>query len=118
VLSFQCFGSVKNIATKIRRWADFADRPVLLADAAAHVCAHDDVCWPPSADRLQDTDHYGQVMEALWAIPQCVGYHLCGAYLKNNARKYGFRDRANYQINETVEGIRTVNTEMQRRQKP
>jgi hypothetical protein len=58
------------------------------------------------------------VMEALWAIPQCVGYHLCGAYLKNNARKYGFRDRANYQINETVEGIRTVNSEMQRRQKP
>ena len=51
-------------------------------------------------------------------IPQCVGYHLCGAYLKNNARKYGLRDRANNQINETVAGIRAVNTEMQRRQNP
>jgi hypothetical protein len=25
-------------------------------------------------------------------MPECVGYHLCGAYLKNNARKRGFRD--------------------------
>ena len=52
-----------------------------------------------------------------WEIPQSVGYHLCGAYLKNNARRYGLRDRANKQINETVAGIRAVNTEMQRRQK-
>ena len=56
-------------------------------------------------------------MDALWDIAQCVGYHLCGAYLKNNARRYGLRDRANNQINETVAGIRAVNTEMQRRQK-
>ena len=118
VLSFQCFGAVENIATKMGGWADFADRPVLLADAAGHICAHDDTSWPPSADRLQDTDHYAQVMDALWDIPQCVGYHLCGAYLKNNARKYGFRDQANNQIDETVAGIRAVNTEMQRRQNP
>ena len=70
----------------------------------------------PAADRLHDADHYRQVMDALWDIPQCVGYHLCGAYIKNNARKYGFRDHKNNQINETVAGIRAVNTEMQRRQ--
>ena len=28
-------------------------------------------------------------------LPSCVGYHLCGAYLKNNARRYGFRDARN-----------------------
>ncbi len=45
-----------------------------------------------------------------------VWNRLCGAYIKNAARKYGFRDHANNQINETVAGIRTVNIEMQRRQ--
>ena len=116
VLSFQCFGTVENIATKMRHWADFADKPVLLADAAGHIRSHGDTSWPPTADRLHDTEHYHQVMDALWDIPQCVGYHLCGAYIKNNARRYGFRNHANNQINETVAGIRAVNTEMQRRQ--
>ena len=116
VLSFQCFGRVGNIATKMQRWAGFADKPILLADAAGHIRAHGDTKWPPTADRLHDTDHYRQVMDALWDIPQCVGYHLCGAYIKNNARKYGFRDHANNQINETVAGVRAVNAEMQRRQ--
>ena len=118
VFSFQCFGTVENIATKMRCWADFADQPVLLADAAGHIRAHGDTSWPPTADRLHDTDHYRQVMDALWDIPQCVGYHLCGAYLKNNARRCGFRERANNQINEMVAGIRAVNTEMHRRQNP
>lgn len=115
VLSFQCFGPVENIATKMRRWADFAGRPVLLADAAGHVRAHGDKGWPPSADRTHDTGHYRRVMDALWEIPQCVGYHLCGAYLRNNARRCGFRDRANSPISETVDGIRAVNAEMLRR---
>ncbi|MDE0682368.1 MAG: hypothetical protein OXI63_05580, partial [Candidatus Poribacteria bacterium] len=106
----------ENIATKMRRWADFADKPVLLADAAGHIRAHGDTRWPPTADRLHDADHYRQVMDALWDIPQCVGYHLCGAYIKNNARRSGFRDHVNNQIDETVAGICAVNTEMQRRQ--
>ena len=81
VLSFQCFGTVENIATKMQHWADFADKPVLLADAAGHIRAHGDTNWPPKADRLHDTDHYRQVMDTLWDIPQSVGYHLCGAYI-------------------------------------
>ena len=50
-------------------------------------------------------------MEALWQIPQCVGYHLCGAYIQNHARRYGFRDRTNAVIPETVEAIRAVNAD-------
>ena len=118
VLSFQCFGTVGNIVTKMQHWVGFADRPVLLADAAGFMRAHGDTSWPSTADRLHDIDHYHQVMDTLWDIPQCVGYHLCGAYIRNNARKYGFRDPANNQINETVAGIRAINTEMQQRQNP
>lgn len=115
VLSFQCFGAVENIATKMQRWASFADHPVLLADAAGYIQAHDDTGWPPSADRDHDAGHYRRVMDALWAIPQAVGYHLCGAYIRNNARRYGFRDRENALIPETVDGIRAVNAEIQER---
>ena len=57
-------------------------------------------------------------MDALWEIPQCVGYHLCGAHIRNNARRCGFRDQTNTEILETVAGIRAVNTEIQRRQNP
>jgi len=99
----------------MRRWAGFADRPVLLADGGGFVRAPGDGGWPPKADRTHDVEHYRQVMDALWAIPQCVGYHLCGAYLRNNARRYGFRDRTNAPIRQTIEGIRSVNAEMRRR---
>jgi hypothetical protein len=115
VLSFQCFGTVGNIAAKMRRWATMADRPILLADAAGHIRAHDDTGWPPTADRNHDAEHYRQVMDVLWDLGQCVGYHLCGAHIRNNARRCGFRDRANRQIPETVDGIRAVNAEMQQR---
>jgi hypothetical protein len=115
MLSFQCFGAVDNIASKLRRWAEFADRPVLLADAAGWTCKPGDAGWPPQAEREHDADHYRRVMDALWEIPQCVGYHLCGAHIRNNARRYGFRDRTNAAIPGTVDGIRAVNLEMQRR---
>jgi hypothetical protein len=114
VLSYQCFGTVQNIATKMRRWATL-DRPVLLADAAGRVTAHGDPDWPPERDRIHDVDHYRQVMDALWEIPQCVGYHLCGAHIRNNARRSGFRDRTNAPIAETVDGIRAVNRAMRAR---
>jgi hypothetical protein len=74
-----------------------------------------DTGWPPTADRKQDVDHYRRTMDALWRIPQCMGYHLCGAYIHNNARRYGFRDRTNAVIPETVEGIRSVNVDFLRR---
>jgi hypothetical protein len=115
VLSFQCFGSPENIATKIRHWADFAGKPVLLADAAGWTCKEGDVGWPPKANRNQDAKHYREVMDALWSIPECVGYHLCGAHIRNNARRYGFRSSKNKEIPETVDGISVVNQEMQRR---
>jgi len=115
VLSFQCFGTVENIAEKMGHWANFADRPVLLADAAGWTHAHGDTGWPPKADRNHDTEHYRLVIDALWEIPQCVGYHLCGSHIRNNARRYGFRNHANQLIPETVDGIRAVNADMLKR---
>jgi hypothetical protein len=115
VMSFQCFGTVENIAAKMKRWAAFTGRPVLLADAAGFTQTPGDTGWPPKADRNHDADHYQGVMDALWEIPESVGYHLCGAHIRNNARRYGFRDRQNELIPDTVNGIRAVNVEIQKR---
>jgi hypothetical protein len=115
VLSFQCFGTVENITRKMRYWANFADRPVLLADAAGFIHTANDAGWPPTRNRNHDANHYRQVMDVLWDIPQSVGYHLCGAHIRNNARRYGFRDRENKLIPETVNGIREVNAEIKKR---
>lgn len=114
VLSFQCFGTAENLANKMRFWAGFAARPVLLADAAGWTCREGDQDWPPKAEREHDCDHYRQVMDALWDIPECIGYHLCGAHIRNNVRQYGFRDRTNTAIPTTVEGIRKVNLKVQK----
>ena len=115
VFSFQCFGTVDNIVEKMRYWADFGDHPILLADAAGHVRAPGDDAWPAIANRNHDAGHYRLVMDGLWDVPACVGYHLCGAHIRNNARRCGFRDRTNRLIPETVDGIRAVNAEMQQR---
>ena len=92
VLSFQCFDEPEPTRDHLKRWADFGGKPVLLADAARwkHV---EDRSWPPTVDREHSPESYQAVMDAIREVPECVGYHLCGAYLKNNARRFGFKDR-------------------------
>lgn len=94
VLSFQCFSPPAEIESTLRRWADLSGKPVLLADAA-HWAKASNSGWPPKSDRAHDPVLYAETLKRLLDIPACVGYHLCGAYLKNNARRYGFRDARN-----------------------
>ena len=94
VLSFQCFSPPAEIHAKLKRWADFSGKPVLLADAA-HWAQPFQPGWPPQEDRTHDAATYTETLNRLLDLPSCVGYHLCGAYLKNNARRYGFRDARN-----------------------
>ena len=51
---------------------------------------HDD--WPADNEWHQDPDQYVRTMDVVFVIPECVGFHLCGAYLRNLARNYGLRD--------------------------
>ncbi|MHC4798201.1 MAG: hypothetical protein ACYTF1_16330, partial [Planctomycetota bacterium] len=37
-------------------------------------------------------DTYSQKIKTLRELPCCVGWHLCGAYLRNHARKAGVRN--------------------------
>ena len=90
-------------------WADYLKKPVLLADSM--ISAVENHGWPPKQDLLQDDIQYGEVMKVLREIPECMGFHLCGAYIKNNARRYGLLDLHDKE-EATTAGIKKVNIEV------
>jgi hypothetical protein len=53
-------------------------------------------------------------MRVLQKIPECVGFHLCGAYICNRVRRYGLRDEQDQIDTESVKGIARINEEMAR----
>lgn len=108
VLSFQCFGTPENVERKMAHWASYSHRPVLVADSAQRK-PHPDQEWPPHTDRENDPEAHGRVLDMLLQIPECVGYHLCGAYLKNRVRRSGFRDHRDVPDEDVTAGIRMQN---------
>ncbi|MDX1984136.1 MAG: hypothetical protein SFV51_27930 [Bryobacteraceae bacterium] len=80
VLSFQDFGPITEVAANFQRWHEITGKPVLLADASAR---------QKDAPRLQP---YALKIRTLRELDCCVGFHLCGAYLKNTARARGLRN--------------------------
>ena len=77
VLSFQHFSAPETICRDFQRWHALTGKPLLLADAS-----------PPGRDAAR----YEPMIRALRELPCCVGWHVCGAYLKNRCRGHGFRD--------------------------
>ena len=49
---------------------------------------------------------------ALREIPACVGFHLCGAYLRNRARNRGLRGPDETPDRDSIAGITAANREM------
>lgn len=113
VLSFQCFGGAQVVSEKLGHWARFSGKPVLLADSAV-------TAKPGSSgglhdpSRHQDPQAYGDVMQVLQHIPECVGFHLCGAYVSNRVRRYGLRDEQDRLDADAVKGITQINTQTAR----
>ncbi len=52
-----------------------------------------------------------RTLEILRDNPACVGFHLCGAYLKNRARQRGLRDENNQPDQPALELITAANRE-------
>ncbi len=83
VLSFQDFNDpVKHMD----EWHKKTGKPVLLADAAG-VRFHSDEFYKPN-----NSAWYVETLEALHKNPGCIGFHLCGAYQRNKARRRGLLD--------------------------
>ncbi|MBP8256993.1 MAG: hypothetical protein KAX37_06675 [Opitutaceae bacterium] len=107
VLSFQHFGPPGKVQADLNRWHDFSGKPVLLADGARQIAGEGDT-------KRHDPKGYAETLAALRDVKSCVGYHLCGAYLRNNARKRGLRDAAERPDSEAIAGITAANLETAR----
>ena len=83
VLSFQDFNDpIKHF----RQWHESTDMPVLLADAARVNYRSQEFF------KANDGNWYAEILAKLHDNPGCIGFHLCGAYQRNKARRRGLLD--------------------------
>ena len=106
VLSFQDF---REPVAHLAEWHEKTDMPVLLADAAR-------VIRPPSPDEFVPNNGkwYADVLTALYDNPGCIGFHFCGAYQRNKARRRGLLDEMERPDRENVELISGANAKIAR----
>ena len=58
---------------------------------------------------------YTETLNALFENPGCIGFHLCGAYQRNKARRYGLLDDQERPDQENVELIQSANERINER---
>ncbi|MEM9722986.1 MAG: agarase, partial [Bacteroidota bacterium] len=104
VLSFQDF---RDPITHLAYWYKQTGKPVLLADAAK-------IKWltEPGEFTRNNGQWYADTLSGLVKNPGCVGFHLCGAYQRNKARRYGLLDEMERPDEENVALIRAANQEV------
>lgn len=104
VLSFQHFSSTEQIRGDLQRWHELTGKPVLLADSARHRTL-------PDGMQGHDPAWYDETMAALRGSPACIGFHLCGAYLRNRCRQRGLRDEQERPDQSAIDAITKANRE-------
>ena len=104
VLSFQDF---REPVAHLDYWHRETGKPVLLADAAK-------IKWltEPGEFTRNNGQWYADVLSQLVKNPGCIGFHLCGAYQRNKARRYGLLDEFENPDLENVELIKSANQEI------
>lgn len=106
VLSFQDF---RDPVKHLHQWHEKTGKPVLLADAAR-------IKWQtvPGEFTPNDGPWYAETVSALFENPGCIGFHLCGAYQRNRARRYGLLDEQEVPDQANVDQMKTANEEISR----
>jgi hypothetical protein len=102
VLSFQHFATPGQVTANLNQWHQKTGKPVLLADHAA-VLKH------PDGSLSHDGAGYARMLETLRQTPGCIGYHLCGAYLRNETRQRALRDALEKPDSEALKSIQEAN---------
>lgn len=105
VLSFQHFGKPAQVKGDLAHWHELSDKPVLLADGCQQL-------KQPDGTLRQDGKGYADTLAALRESPGSVGFHLCGAYLRNRCRQRGLRDEQEKPDAEALTLITQANREM------
>ncbi len=101
---FQHFTVPEKAGANLDDWHARTGKPVLLADHAA-------VVRLDGGAQRHDGVGYAAMLARLRGSPGCVGYHLCGAYLRNETRKRGLRDAAELPDTAALTDIRAANLE-------
>lgn len=104
VLSFQHFAPPDQVTANLTSWHKKTGKPVLLADHCVQIAA-------AGGGRRHNGEGYAETLDALRQTPGCIGYHLCGAYLRNEARKRALRDAAEHADEEALKAITRANQE-------
>jgi len=102
VFSFQHFGKPEDVQSDLEHFARLTGKPVLLADHARSIKEEDGTL-------RNDPKAYQEMMRRLRRIPACVGFHLCGAYLRNRVRRRGLRDEQEWLDVELIKVITETN---------
>lgn len=100
VLSFQDF---RDPVTHLAEWHEKTGKPVLLADAAGVRPAGDGFF------KANSGEWYSETLSGLFENPGCIGFHLCGAYQRNKARRRGLLDEMENPDRENVELMAAAN---------
>jgi hypothetical protein len=104
VLGFQHFRGPEEVSANLRKWHGLTGKPVMLVDQASTIRA-------PDGSARHSGEGYAATLKALRAEPGCVGFHLCGAYLRNEARKRGLRGADETPDRDALTAITTANRE-------
>ena len=105
-----CFQAFRQPIKDLTDWHARTGKPVLWADGARNVPARDPETGAPVV--RNGGSWYGEVLGGLRSNPGCVGAHLCGAYLRNRARRRGLRDEREQLDTENVALIAQANRAM------
>lgn len=97
VLSFQWFGEPAQVANDLQRWSELTGKPVLLADARG------------------EPGEYRTRWEALWSTRACIGWHFCGAFMRNRVRGYGLLDEREQEDAAWIPVLKEVHAELEAR---
>lgn len=95
----------ERIRADLARFAALTGKPVLLADSSSGVRL-------PDGTMRNDPVKYRQTLLALREVPACVGFCLCGAYLRNRIRKRGLRGPDHTPDQVAIDGFSVANREM------
>ena len=101
VLAFQDF---RDPVKHLREWHIKTAKPVLLADAPK-------MKWQTVKGEFTRNNGkwYAETLAQLFENPGCIGFHLCGAYQRNKARRYGLLDEQERPDQENVALMKEAN---------
>lgn len=107
VLSLQDFRDPVN---RLKEWHKKTGKPVLLADSAKLKKSTN----PGDKFLVNQGQGYAERLEGLFRNPGCIGFHLCGAYQRNRARRWGLLDEMEKPDTENVQLMKAANEKISR----